>query len=184
MPDNFEPQGDINFVTHDEPKTATLVDQIFTWTIAKGRTVVVLTAVVVMLIFIVRQKISNDLNRAIEEIGPNKAIVENNLDQEREYRQIQERVTLIGTIINSQTNWKGRLSWFDTKIPTSVEKQSVKFDKETISFTGRSPSSDGFRNLIVNLITDDDVRNLVIQSSRLISETNGYEFEIQILIEQ
>lgn len=185
MPDpseNFEPQGDINFVTHEEPKSGALVDQIFTWTIARGRTVIVITAVIVMLLFVVRQKVKNDLDSVIDEIGPNKAIVENSMDKEKDYRDTQERVDIISGIINSQVNWRDRLDWFDKKVPDSVVKNNVVFESDTISFSGDSPNSDGFRNLIVNLITDDRVRTIVIKGSRYVSDTGGYTFEIEVLL--
>jgi hypothetical protein len=143
-------QSNVNLLEHDDFEESP-IGRIVTWATSYGRYIMISTEIVVLLAFISRFSLDRkraDLNDAIDS---KKAIIEANMDFEKEIRNVQTELARIKTLTSEQSKPLETLSLMKTLLPADVNFQSYDFANNKLTVRATSGTNQGFMLFINNL---------------------------------
>lgn len=154
----------INLLQRDDLENSP-IGRITTWAVTYGRYIMIGTEIIVLLAFISRFSLDRKLTDLKEEIGQKQAILKANQDFENSFKQLQERLVQVKTLLNNQSKPVEIVSLFQTMLPPDVYLESLDYTPERLLISATAGSTPGFSQFIANLqgtkqITQIDVGDI------------------------
>jgi len=149
----------INLVRGRRPR---VLDQVVSWTLTIGRAVVILTEVIALGAFIYRFSLDRQLIALHDKIAQEESIVNLLQKNENSYRNLQNRLSLASTIIDSEqqsiTNYQSIMA----TIPPGVFLKSLIIDPQLIKINVDTPTTAAVSALISNLKNYPAITNVSV----------------------
>lgn len=108
------------------------------WTINIGRWIVVLTEFVVICAFLSRFYFDTKLANLFDEINQKRAIVESAAAFEEQFRQVQERIKIVESLLKEKSYFYPYLETISQNLPQDITLDSIEiFSKQEIILSGK-----------------------------------------------
>ena len=113
------------------------------WAVTSGRYIIILTEAVVIVAFLSRFKLDQDLANLSDTIKGQRTLLERQLPLENQFRFTQSRLNATHDMLGRQVLVRQRFDKLLTSLPTSVKLVSVKFERNqtTVQATTLSEQS-------------------------------------------
>ena len=144
--------AEVNLLDHDDFSQSPL-GRIVSWATTYGRYIMVTTEIVVLLAFISRFSLDRKLTDLNEQITQKQAIIEANQSFEKDFRLLQEKLSQVKSLMVGQSLYTEVLEAFRKTMPEAVYVQAIEINKEGLTTTGVSATTQGFTNFLANLQT-------------------------------
>jgi Tfp pilus assembly protein PilN len=135
----------------DSEMEHTSVGRIVTWAVTYGRYIMIGTEIVVLLAFISRFSLDRKLTDLKEETSQKQAIIEANVDFEKDIRGLQERLSKIKVLLAPPLHPLDILITMQSYLPTDVILESLAITNGKISIVGSAGTPGGFAVYMNNL---------------------------------
>ena len=144
---------------------STTTGRILTWILSTFRVIVILTELIVVAAFFSRFWLDAQNTDLTEEIEQKKVIISSSSIFEKEFRDIQERLSLFSKYSQDRNKVSTMLNEIRTNIPEDVLTESISFEKEKIDIAGLSASEKSIQQFIVNLEASDQFENVILTNA-------------------
>jgi Tfp pilus assembly protein PilN len=151
----------INLIGEEE-MGHTPVGRIISWAVTYGRYIMIGTEVVVLLAFISRFSLDRKLTDLNDEIAQKQAIIEANVDFEKEFRRVQNQITTIRELVSAPTPMTGALDTVQSLLPPDVRLDSLDIAPDKLTANAVAGTAGGFSTLLSNLQTARSFKNVDI----------------------
>jgi Tfp pilus assembly protein PilN len=182
MPDEIS--ENINFVPEDADFKASLPQQLFRLMLTKGKTLIILTEIVVLVVFFSRFKLETDISDLSEEIKNKSVLVESAIPLQREYAVLQEQTETLENIYSQQTDWSKVIKSFDEQLPYGVIMNSVSYSGKEVNMSGTVDTAASFGKLIQVLNKNNNVEEVILGGSSYDTETKTYDFDLNLKVKE
>ncbi len=133
------------------------------WVVSYGRYVLVITELIVILAFLSRFKLDQDLMDLEDKIATNKTILESSVKFEEKIKQITEKQNFILSEWKKQPLWSVYLNTLTRLLPKGVTLVSIEVDKEKMNLTGSSVNETELAYFINNLKTSKAFKKIRVE---------------------
>lgn len=127
------------------------IGRITTWAVTYGRYIMIGTEIIVLLAFISRFSLDRKLTDLKEEISQKQAILQANQDFERDFKQLQTRLTQVKGLLNNQSKPIDMISMLQTLLPPDVYLETLDYSAERMVISATAGSTTGFSQFLANL---------------------------------
>ncbi|MBI2008360.1 hypothetical protein HYS82_01755 [Candidatus Amesbacteria bacterium] len=110
------------------------------WALSGGRYIIILTEMVVIIAFLSRFKLDQELSDLGERINGKKNVLEAQTATEAKFRQVQDKINLAKEVKNGEMKKEGIFSALEADIPPGVRPQNLKIEKNVITFSAQASS--------------------------------------------
>lgn len=179
MPDLPTNEG-IDFIPKYPHQTESLKQQLFKLVITRGKTIIVVTEAIVLLVFLSRFKLDRQIQDLTESLDNKEAIIQSTQNIEKEYRDVQNKLNITVKLIDSQTNWYKKINAFDNEIPTGVTFKKIDYSQGAIDLSAQAQSASVFGAFMRNLIANESIKSVAIESSAYNVATQSFSFSLSI----
>ena len=181
MPETIDP---INFIPEEllkkeEEKKGPLAI-VFDWTIASGRKILVITAAIVITIFLIRIKIDYDISKSVEKIESQEAKISSLVKTERDHLQIQKKLKLLNSVKSNEINWAERFNKFSKNLPSDVLIEKITYTKNSVTLSATTNSVQSFAKFLTILISDSQIKEILLTESHYVTEDKSYTFSMEV----
>jgi hypothetical protein len=149
------------------------------WAVTGGRYIIIVTELIVILAFISRFKLDEDIRKLHEEIAGKVNVLDAELPGEMEFKRVQKRLEIAGKIFQTRypltADWKKVVS----KVPTQVKLTSLVFGKTAVSLQANAASEQEL-GLILSGLSADPTWTGVILSQITEQPAEGIKFSVEI----
>ncbi|MBI3955663.1 PilN domain-containing protein [Candidatus Gottesmanbacteria bacterium] len=125
--------------------------RIISWALTYGRYIMIGTEIVVLLAFISRFSLDRKLTDLKEEISQKQAILEANVDLERDIRLLQDELVKIKQTTSGQSVPLGTLTLLQAILPADVYVETLDIATDRLSVAAVAASTYGFSQFLTNL---------------------------------
>lgn len=151
--------------------------RLITWATTYGRYIMITTEIIVLLAFISRFSLDRKNTDLTEEISQKQAIIEANVEFEREIKSLQANLTSIKTLIKDQSKPVDIVDMIETLIPIDVYLTSIDITTKNIKIDAVAGTTGGFAQFLSNLQSTKRIQNVMLGDiSR--SPLTGIEFTL------
>ncbi len=140
----------------------TAVGRITTWAVTYGRYIMIGTEIVVLLAFIARFSLDRKLTDLKEEISQKQAILVANAGFEQDVRNIQDRLSKIKTLTDTQSKPADFLTFLVAGLPPDVSLATLDYSANKLIVDAVAGSSDGFSQFLTIFSAAPGVREIEI----------------------
>ena len=181
MPQTIDP---INFIPDDllntkEEKKGPLAI-VFDWTIASGRKILVVTAAIVITIFLIRIKIDYDISKSVETIEAQEPKISSLVRTERDHIQIQKKLKLLSLVKTNKIDWTQRFNKFSKSLPSDILIEKITYTRNSVTLSAIANSSDSFAKFLTILISDSQIKDILLTQSNYVIEDKSYTFSMEV----
>lgn len=135
----------------EEAMEHTPVGRIVAWAVTYGRYIMIGTEIIVLLAFISRFSLDRKLTDLKEEVSQKQAIIDANLDFEKEFRALQDRVAKIQTLLTAAPVAYNALNTIEAMFPSDVHLETLNITSEHVVGDVVANTTEGFSQTITNL---------------------------------
>ncbi len=159
---------DINLIpTSDGQGSAAILVH---WLLGVGRTLVIVTEIVALVIFALSVKFTIDKNNLKESIVDKKAIIDTKASSENLFRNYQAKVERIGDLLDSHSNSYSFYADLLTLLPSDALLDEIKLEGGKLTISGSLPNPGSLQTLISSLNSSQkfqelDITNLSVPTS-------------------
>lgn len=135
--------------------------RVLRWALSSFRVIVIVTEMVVMIAFLSRFWLdakNSDLN---EEILQKETIITSQAEFEKEFRELQRRLSIVSQISASSNTFES-LPVVSSHLPPEVLLSSISFNQGTLQVKGASSSELAVAQFIVNLEEDKSFEKVTL----------------------
>ncbi|OGD62183.1 hypothetical protein A2160_01380 [Candidatus Beckwithbacteria bacterium RBG_13_42_9] len=157
------PKTNINLLPKNELEKTSL-GKFFKWALTFGKYIVIVTQLIVIVAFLFRFKLDQDLDGLNERISQQQQVVSSYQDLEQEVRVLQDRLSALKDITNEQTLLSLSLGSLNQVMPLEVGLTSLTLNKSNFTLEGRSLSEVGLATLVYGLQNQPIFDNIVVRS--------------------
>src|SRR5512136_468357 len=136
-------QTTINLIG-EEAMEFTPVGRIVSWAVTYGRYIMIGTEIVVLLAFISRFSLDRKLTDLNEELSQKQAIIDANQDFEITFRELQDKITKIQTLIRTPAKGLEALTAVQSVLPSDVRLDSLAITDQKVEGDVIAGSTIGF----------------------------------------
>ncbi|PIS09309.1 hypothetical protein COT75_02270 [Candidatus Beckwithbacteria bacterium CG10_big_fil_rev_8_21_14_0_10_34_10] len=154
----------INFLLKESELEKNAFGKILKWSLNIGRYIVIFTELIVIIIFVLRFKLDQDLNDLRGEIEEKMAIVIASAELENEVRFVQKRLKSVSSIQNGETEFSSIINELTQLTPLEVVFDNLDLNENSVSFTGTSLSNAGLATLLSGLKSNDSFEKIDLGS--------------------
>ncbi|HOZ80982.1 MAG TPA: hypothetical protein PK370_02050 [Candidatus Woesebacteria bacterium] len=155
------------------------------WLTSTGRFVIVFTELIVIMAFASRFVLDRKNSDLSEVLRQQKAIIESTADFEKEYQQLQQRLSFIKSFYANQPDYKSKITTLVSSTPPDIVFDSLKIetkDKDIVAdLSVKAFDETGIINFITNLSTNPDIKQVTIKTIEKKSKDNNYTINIGIV---
>lgn len=174
QPANF---SNINLVPTD-PFFITPLGRVLRWALSAGRYLVIFTELIVIISFATRFKLDRDLTDLNDSIFHKKNLIESYGQLEKDFRQIQDKISYYSELEKSKTSTDVFVSL------TEITPKDVVITKLTVSssdvvIVGSTISQAAFNILITNLQLSPNFHNITVSKVEQSSQSEGFDFQLK-----
>lgn len=150
----------------------TQLGKLLDWLLSAGRTIVVITELIVIAAFLSRFWLDRTLADLNEQNTAKKNQIEASLMFEKDFRNIQTRLTLYKSIDAGKTNAVKLVKDITSLLPSGVILSNISFSENQLTLRGNSLSEGGVAGFVIAL-DKSDYKNSVL--SEVSIETAGQQ---------
>lgn len=110
------------------------------WALSGGRYIVILTEMVVIIAFLSRFKLDQDMSDLGERINGKKSVLEVQSTTEAKFRRVQDKINLAKEVKNEEIEKEGIFLALEADVPPGVRLQNLKIDKNVVTFSAQATS--------------------------------------------
>lgn len=147
------------------------------WATTYGRYIMITTEIVVLLAFISRFSLDRKNTDLTEELRQKQAIIEANLEFERDIKSIQAHLTTAKTLLSTQAQPVEMVSTIESLIPADVYLTSIDISRDKIGISATAGTTQGFAQFLSNLQSITKIQNVMLGDIRR-EPTTGIEFQL------
>ena len=133
------------------------------WIVSYGRYVLVITELIVILAFLSRFKLDQDLMELEDKIATNKTILESSVVFEKKLKNITQVQNFVTKEWNEQHLWSEYLEELTNLLPEGVVLVSIDANGNKIEITGSSVSETALAYLINNLKSNSAFKKVRVE---------------------
>ncbi len=137
-----------------------LAGKFLSWAITTGRYIIIATELVVILAFLSRFKLDQDLSDVNTTISGQKMVLTRQMSLENEFRLTQARVNSAGTMMKTQVGTKNKFEKLLGSLPAPIKLLAVTMKLSETSITAATLSEDAIGELLARLKQDSYWREL------------------------
>ncbi len=171
---------DFNFIPKDAYQKASMAQQIFRFLATKGKTIIIFTEAIVLMVFLSRFKLDREIADLKESIENKNAIIESSKSVEKRFKKIQAKLVVIKTIIDNQIDWETELGNFDSQVPNGMVLNSIDYADSSITLSATVDSAEAFASFIGNVVSNQNVKSVTLVSSSYNTDSKQYSFKMNI----
>lgn len=147
------------------------------WATTYGRYIMITTEIVVLLAFISRFSLDRKNTDLTEELTQKQAIIEANVDFEREIKTLQNKLASAKSLLSNQSKPVDVINQIEQLIPADVYLESLDLATNRLTMSAAANSTQGFAQFLSNLESSQALHNVTIGDiSR--SPSTGIEFTL------
>jgi len=136
--------------------------RLLTWATTYGRYIMITTEVIVLLAFISRFSLDRKLTDLKEEISQKQEIIQANSDFEKEFRDLQERMKTVKTLIADQQQSRNVLEELRRALPPDVYFESFAINERNVTVKIRAMGTAGFSQFVANITSMTTLKDIDI----------------------
>lgn len=114
--------------------------RVLKWALSGGRYIVILTEMVVIVAFLSRFKLDQDMSDLGERINGKKNVLEVQTAAEIKFRQVQDKINLAKEAKNEGIKKDEIFAALEADVPPGVRLQNLKIEKNEVSFSAQANS--------------------------------------------
>ncbi len=175
-------QISINLIGEEE-MGHTPVGRIVTWAVTYGRYIMIGTEIVVLLAFISRFSLDRKLTDLKEEVSQKEAIIEANVDFEKDFRKIQDQLSKIQTLLSVPAVPAEALNTIQSILPSDVRLDALEISNNKLTALAVAGTTDGFSQFIAGLQATPLFQQIDIGDIRR-SALGGIQFQFTATLAQ
>lgn len=148
------------------------------WAVSTGRYMIILTEMVVIVAFLMRFKLDEDLRSLNEQIGGQVMLLQAFSPEEAAFRRVQTKINLGKKILDNRTKPAELLAYMDSRTPDGVmiKKRLIKPDE--ISLSALTLDQQAMADLMSTLSAD--ARWKTVEVTELVGDkSNGIKFTLK-----
>lgn len=149
------------------------------WGITAGRKVIIVTELVVILAFLSRFKLDEDIRRLNDEITGKRNLLESNMSFEDRFRELKAKIAAVKDVEKRQSDASETLGKVSGYVPTEVRLQSLLISKDVANLAGVSIDEKALKEMITRMDKDQDWRSIEL-SNMAAQEGKGVKFVLDI----
>lgn len=171
----------INLLPQSEFETS-FWGKFLTWALSTGRYVILLTELVVIVAFMSRFKLDQDLATLSNKISGQKNVLSSSSSYETRFRQVQAKMTSVIKMLNTQPEIGRALDLVTSKVVSGVKLENISVDVlNGISVTGTATDSQIFSDFFTRFSASPQWKSIDL-SNITQTETLGVKFTINAKI--
>jgi hypothetical protein len=147
------------------------------WAVSTGRYIIILTELVVILAFLSRFKLDNDIANLNEQIEGKKSVLIAHQPVENEFRNVQDRLNAAGKIMDGQLKAGVLLDQITSETPGEVKITDLNLSQTGIIVTANANNEKALGEFLARLNMDDQWKGIDMTSVSADS-TKGIKFSL------
>jgi len=151
--------------------------RLITWATTYGRYIMITTEIVVLLAFISRFSLDRKNTDLTEEISQKQAIIEANVDFERDVKSLQANLTSAKILLTDQAKPIEFVNTMETLIPPDVYLVSLDITQNKLVLAAVAGSTQGFSQFLSNLSATKTIQNVLLGDITRDAST-GIQFQL------
>jgi len=149
------------------------------WAITAGRKVIILTELVVILAFLSRFKLDEDIRRLNDEISGKRNLLESTKVFEDKFRELKDKISAAKDIEKRQSEAAMTLGKVASYVPPEVRLESLQINKSVANMAGVSINEKSLKEMILRMDKDQNWRSIELASINA-QEGKGVKFVLNI----
>jgi hypothetical protein len=147
------------------------------WAVTTGRRIIIVVELIVIVAFLSRFKLDEDLRNLNEQINLQMTQLQNQQSQEDEFLKVQKRLNLMDNLFASRFQVVKRMDYVVEKLPAGVDISKRTFTYAEISLTADTLSEQSMGELLSTLSADLQWRS--VDMTELVGDrTKGIRFSL------
>jgi hypothetical protein len=147
------------------------------WAVTTGRYIIILTELVVILAFLSRFKLDEDLRNINEQISTQVGFLDSQADKEAEFRKLQQNLDLVGTMLTKRVDAGEILDYINNNLPPEVKPSRRAITADDINITATTLSEAAMGKMVSVYSLDPKWKNVDIQQI-IGDQTYGIRFTL------
>ena len=147
------------------------------WATTYGRYIMITTEIVVLLAFISRFSLDRKNTDLTEELGQKQAIIEANLDFERDIKSLQAHLTTAKILLADQAKPIEVVNILESLIPADVYLSSIRYIAQQIKHFRNRRHHERICTILSNLQSIQQIQNVMLGDIRR-EPTTGIVFQL------
>ena len=136
--------------------------RIVSWATTYGRYIMITTEIVVLLAFISRFSLDRKLTDLTEEVTQKQAILEANIDLEKDIKTLQTTLTTIKKLSADQKNPIDIVTSMETLLPSDVYLTSFELSPTKLTLAAVAATTQGFSQFLANAQSTKLLKNVTL----------------------
>lgn len=141
------------------------------WAVTTGRYIIILTELVVILAFLSRFKLDEDLRNVNEQIETQVNYLESEQPQLQEFLRVQKRITLLDKSIAARVEVTKMMDYLNSRTPAEVKVNQMAIAKNEITVSATTLSEVALGEMMTTMSHDGIWKSLDL--SQVISDANS-----------
>lgn len=151
--------------------------RLVSWATTYGRYIMITTEIVVLLAFISRFSLDRKNTDLTEELTQKQAIIQANLEFEREIKSLQARLATTRKLMSDQHTLPQLINIIETLLPADVYLESFELNGSKLVVSGVAGTTGGFAQLMSNVQATKNFQNVMFGDIRR-DPSLGIEFQL------
>lgn len=136
--------------------------RIISWATTYGRYIMITTEIVVLMAFVSRFSLDRKLTDLTEEVTQKQAIIEANLDLEKDIKSLQTNLTTIKQLSKDQEKPVDIVTGMETLLPPDVHLTSFELSPLKLTISAIAGTTQGFSQFLANVEASKMLRNVML----------------------
>lgn len=147
------------------------------WAVTAGRYIIILTELVVILAFLSRFKLDEDLRKINERVETQKNFLESEQSRLEAFLIVQKRIGLVDRSLNKKTAVTETMNYLDNKKSPEIVVSQLIITKNEITMTATSLSEKALGDMMLSMGRDGIWKSLDL--TQIVSDSNaGIKFTL------
>jgi len=147
------------------------------WAVTTGRYIIILTELVVIIAFLSRFKLDEDLRNVNEQIQTQVNFLESEQSQLNEFLIVQKRVSLLGRTLSNKVQVTEMMDYLASRTPLEIKINQLSILKNEISIGAVTLSESALGKMMTNMSRDGIWKSLDL--TQIVSDRdNGIKLTI------
>lgn len=151
--------------------------RLVSWATTYGRYIMITTEIVVLLAFISRFSLDRKNTDLTEELTQKQAIIQANLEFEREIKALQARLATAKKLMSDQPKLIELTNVVEALLPPDVYLESLELTESTLRIAGIAGTTAGFAQFMSNVQSTKILQNVIVGDIRREPAT-GIKFQL------
>lgn len=172
-------KAQINLLASDNISYSTPFAQASRWALTAGRWIIIFTELIVIAAFLTRFKLDRDIADINDQITQKAAVVDAYSQTEKDFRQVQNRLSLLNDAIGEQVDYTQVLDLIENTISNEITLNTIRINENQIILTGISETETSLKNMKNQLNASTILENVeLIRVDLEQTKDNHIQFEI------